>query len=299
MHKDLSSGCIACEGDRRGAFVHRFATPQHKYLFDVNTSRILRVPPVAWDIVDDFGVLTKAELISKHSVTYSSAALIDAYDAMLAARQMGLLLPNRPSQIAVPWDEKHIQERLSGHRTSVSLVVTEQCNFRCAYCVYGGSYATAAPTPRRSCPGRPPGAAFDEFLDHSGQVVVHTVHFYGGEPLLNLPLIRRSMEYIHEHRRQTDVQFAMTTNGSLLEGEAADLLARFQARIAVSLDGPEHVHDRYRRLADGSGTWQRVMHNLRTFLEKFPQYRHNRRLRFHAVIAPPGKPHPWRILWRL
>ena len=269
-------------------FVHRFATASHKYVFDVNTSRVLRLPPAVWDIVEDVGVLADADLLARHGATYSSAEISGACDAIRSAQQEGLLSPNRPNEIVMPYDLEYIQTNLASGRTSLTLVVTEQCNFRCSYCVYGGTYAHRRTHSVARMSWDTARRAIDDFLAHSADAKGRGLRFYGGEPLLDLPLVRQSIEHVHLERGQTDVQFTLTTNGSMLEGEAADLLARYQTRLNVSLDGPEQVHDRYRRLADGSPSWRRVMGNVRLFLEKHPEYRENGRLRFHSVIAPPA-----------
>lgn len=269
-------------------FVHRFATGRHRYLFDVNTSRILRVPSLVWDIIQDVGVLPQADLLAKYGTAYLPTDISTACDAIALAQRDGLLSPNCPDEIVMPYDLQYIQEYLDTRRMSLTLAVTEQCNFRCSYCVYGGTYAHR----RTHSPARMPWEiarrAIDDFLAHSAEAKGRGLRFYGGEPLQNFPLVRQSIEYVCLERRQTDVQFALTTNGSMLEGEAAEFLARYQVRLGVSLDGPREMHDRYRRQADGSPSWGRVTETLRMFLDKYPEYRRNGLLRFHAVIAPPA-----------
>jgi uncharacterized protein len=283
----MSDQTVPAEGEAQSPFVHKCSTKSHKYLFDVNTSRMLRVPAVVWDIVEDFGTVSLPDLVAKYGGTYPASAISEAYDAIVAAREQGLLSSNRPKEISMPYEEEEIAEGLAARRESLTLVVTEQCNLRCTYCVYGGQYAHH----RSHSPGKMSWdvarAAIDEYLAHSGQVAGRSVRFYGGEPLLNLPLIRQTVEYIEQERGQTNVQFSVTTNGLLLQGEAAEFLARHGFGISVSLDGPEHMHDRYRRQKDGSETWQQIVANLRLFLKEHPEYRQGG-LRFHAVVAPPA-----------
>jgi uncharacterized protein len=292
------SGCELCpdgsavgagsEQDRHTPFVHKFATKKHRYLLDVNTSRVLRVPPAVWDIVEDVGTLARPDLISKYAAAHAPGAVSEACDAIAAAQQQGLLSSNRPAEIALPYDEQQIREKLATERTSLTLVVTEQCNFRCSYCIYGGAYSLRRchSEHRMSC--QTARRAIDEFLEHSGQTKARSVAFYGGEPLLNLDLIRQCIEYITLDRRQTDIQFLMTTNGSLLRGEAAEFVAKHRIRLNLSLDGPEKVHDRYRRQKDGSGSWRLVMDNLANLLSQYPQYRQPGLLSLHATVAPPA-----------
>jgi len=76
--------------------------------------------------------------------------------------------------------------------------------------------------------------------------------FYGGEPLLRVPLIREIMDGAPVER------FMIQTNGVLLSRLPAPYRNRFET-ILVSLDGTEDLTDRHR----GQGTYRRVMENVR------------------------------------
>lgn len=287
MVQAMSDQAVRAEVEAQRPFVHKCSTQSHKYLFDVNTSRMLRVPDVVWDIIEDFGVLTLPELIAKYSGTYPESAISDAWDAIAAAREKGLLSSHRPKEITVPYEMEQIVAQLAEYRQSLTLVVTEQCNLRCGYCVYGGRYAHRREHSPKTMPWEVARAAIDEYLAHSEKAPGRSIRFYGGEPLLNLPLLRRTVEYVTQERGVENVLFSITTNGLLLRGEAAEFLAQHRFTIGLSLDGPEHVHDRYRRQVDGSGSWRQVVANVRALLEKYPEYRKGN-LRFQSVIAPPA-----------
>ena len=40
--------------DELSPFIHKFQTDRQKYVYDVNTRRIIRVSCIVWDIIDDF-----------------------------------------------------------------------------------------------------------------------------------------------------------------------------------------------------------------------------------------------------
>ncbi|RLB68177.1 MAG: hypothetical protein DRH08_01690 [Deltaproteobacteria bacterium] len=48
------------------------------------------------------------------------------------------------------------------------------------------------------------------------------------------------------------------TNGLLLNETWAQFLAEYKFLVGLSLDGPEHIHNRYRRSYSGEGTWATV-----------------------------------------
>jgi uncharacterized protein len=112
-------------------------------------------------------------------------------------------------------------------------------------------------------------------------------------------------------KTEADYQASLTTNGYLL---SKTVVARLKnARIddvQITLDGPASVHDQRRILADGRGTFKRVMGNvieasdvfervalrinidlrnkdrIPELLDKIPQGRHNIVLAFRAATSP-------------
>jgi uncharacterized protein len=110
-----------------------------------------------------------------------------------------------------------------------------RCNLRCVYCYaanvrFGGGGDMTFETAQQ---------AVD--LMGSGPF---TLQFAGGEPLLNLPLMEKVMEYTHA--RFPDVRFAVQTNGTLLDEKAAALFKRYRVAIGVSLDGKVKTSEKQR-----------------------------------------------------
>ena len=113
--------------------------------------------------------------------------------------------------------------------------------------------------------------------------------FFGGEPLLHLPLMRRIAAYARSEaiRLQRRLRMVVVTNGTLLEEEAADFLVENDVYVGVSLDGCQAAHDATRVLADGGPTYDRVVRNVRAYLERGE----GPGLRVVAVIDPANVDH--------
>jgi uncharacterized protein len=269
-------------------FVHRFQTKRFKYVYDVNTSRILEVAPVIWDIIGDFGNLSKSEIIAKHSSEYNVNEVSSAYEVILKMQKKhGLLLANRPKHITMPYDEAGIHKELKSQRKILILGVTEACNFRCLYCVFSGKYRVRRHHSTRMMNWDIARLAISDFLSHGGSSGNRVISFYGGEPLLNIKLIRKCVAYTHQKIGKGDMIFSLNTNGSLLAGETADFLASEKFAIVVSLDGPKQIHDRNRRFKNGSPTWKQVVTNIKTFLQEHPEYNTNGLMGVNVVVTPP------------
>jgi len=93
------------------------------------------------------------------------------------------------------------------------------------------------------------------------------LNFYGGEPLLNFPALKRITLDLLKQEERLDKRFYFTvdTNGSLLEGKTARFLARHFVQIGVSLDGRQEIHDVQRPGKYGEATWQKIVNNVKSF----------------------------------
>lgn len=88
------------------------------------------------------------------------------------------------------------------------------------------------------------------------------VHFYGGEPLTNLPAIEAMLNRSND-KELGRFSFAITTNGMCLSPAVIDLLDAGKFQVVLSIDGPAEIHDECRRTAKGAPTHARVIDFLR------------------------------------
>ena len=151
---------------------------------------------------------------------------------------------------------------VDGTLATLVLMLRRSCNLRCAYCYTGAASATTAPDRMDEATAL---RAVDLLFAHLPPQGPATVTFFGGEPLLELPLMRSAAR--HAQRRAEDLgrdlTFAVTTNATAVTREAADLLADLDARVTVSIDGDRDRHDRNRTFPDGRGTYEAAVAGLR------------------------------------
>ncbi len=86
---------------------------------------------------------------------------------------------------------------------------------------------------------------------------------HGGEPLL---LGHSKLELLLERLRDDlkhECRLSIQTNGILLSQSILDLCVRTKTNIAVSLDGPEHIHNLHRIDHGGQGTFERTIAGIR------------------------------------
>ena len=145
---------------------------------------------------------------------------------------------------------------------TIILQVTQNCNLRCQYCVYSGSYINRVHNNKRMSV-EVAKQAIDFLVKHSENSKEISIGFYGGEPLLEVPLIREVVDYAEGVFSGKKLLFNMTTNATLLNIETAKYLYEKKFNVTISLDGPKATHVSNRIFANSNkGTFDAVMQNL-------------------------------------
>lgn len=140
---------------------------------------------------------------------------------------------------------------------SLVLNVANDCNLGCSYCFAAqGDYGA----PRQMMDENTARRSVDFLLQNSGDSDSVTLVFFGGEPLMNLALIRRLVGYANEAGRKAGkkVEFSMTTNATYLTPEVIAFLSDSEIGVAVSIDGPKKYHDVRRTYKSGLGSYDMI-----------------------------------------
>ena len=140
------------------------------------------------------------------------------------------------------------------------IAITEQCNLRCTYCCYSGEYeGNYSHNSRTLCEGDI--QAIYDFIDKTANTKPIRISFYGGEPLVNYPLVQYAIQ-VGQQRWEDDVTFSVSTNGTLLTEERIAWLVNNGVELAISIDGTQPFHDAHRVDAKGNGSYTKVRNAL-------------------------------------
>lgn len=156
------------------------------------------------------------------------------------------------------------------------------CNLACDYCFYLGKKALYPDSSFRMTE-----AVHDAYITQllAAHRTAHkvTVAWQGGEPtLMGLDFFRRSLDFQKKVATPGQrVQNTFQTNGVLLDDDWCRFFHDHQFLVGLSLDGPQDLHDFYRKDAAGQGTHDRVMRAVR-LLQKH-------RVEFNALCAVNAK----------
>jgi uncharacterized protein len=153
-----------------------------------------------------------------------------------------------------------------------TLCLTHDCNLRCAYCYAG-------PKTARRMAWKVARQAVEFCLDHTlkraeliGRPPAAQLGYFGGEPLLEWPLLKRSAEYTMDRadRAHITLKKTVTTNMTLLDEGKVAWLRDNHFYLGLSLDGNAAMHDALRRLSGGSGSHAAAAQALRFFRGPVP-----------------------------
>ena len=87
--------------------------------------------------------------------------------------------------------------------------------------------------------------------------------WHGGETLLRpLSFYQKALRLQQKYAGGHVVDNCLQTNGTLLDEEWCAFLRDNHWLVGVSIDGPQWMHDAYRRDRLGNGSWERVMRGI-------------------------------------
>ena len=129
------------------------------------------------------------------------------------------------------------------------LVITLRCNETCVYCHASRADMEAVHTDMSA-----------EIAEKSIELALGspspfiTIEFQGGEPLVNFTVVKHAIEYGQRRALEVgkSIEFTMVSNLALMDEEKLAFLLDHKVQICTSIDGPEHLHDKQRKLIASS-----------------------------------------------
>ncbi|MCY6958485.1 Cys-rich peptide radical SAM maturase CcpM [Clostridium brassicae] len=247
----------------RNTIIHLFETHGHYYLYDVNVNDIVEINNKAYcDLMDN-----------NYENNKDIKKLIE----------QGFLMQRREFIMQHPLD-KQLEGLLKRNLKSMTLQVTKNCNLRCKYCVYSGTYTNRTHKNERMSETIAY-KSIDFFLEHAIDSEYLNLGFYGGEPILEFDLIKKCIEYMENNKGDKTVTYSMTTNATLLTKEMIEFLNKYSVELTISLDGPKDIHNLNRISADEKvGSFNKVINSIQLVEKECPEY--SKFINFNAVMTP-------------
>jgi uncharacterized protein len=153
----------------------------------------------------------------------------------------------------------------------VVLNITNQCNLACTYCYEYSADRIAQTAGKPKYMQAEIAEASVEMLLHEsgGRPNIH-VTFFGGETLLNFPVMRTTVEYARRRAAELgkQIEFSLTTNATLLNEEIIEFLSENRVGVTVSIDGDRELNDSQRVFHNGKGSYDVIVPNIKKLLKR-------------------------------
>ncbi len=129
------------------------------------------------------------------------------------------------------------------------IIATLRCNETCAYCHASRADMDALHT---DMPIAVAERAVDIILQSPSPFI--TIEFQGGEPLVAFNVVKYVIEYATAQAAPLGkrIEFTMVSNLALMDETKLKYLLEHKVQICTSIDGPEHLHDKQRKLVSAS-----------------------------------------------
>jgi uncharacterized protein len=246
-----------------------FRTDSRGYVYDTGTNRIFACGEVEFNLLNNLMSLEIEEALEMTASTYTPVELLKALDAVRTEIQEKNILKTKRSISFAGAHFDGLKEFVQNHLEMIQLEITERCNLRCVYCIYNPHFTEKRNYGTRDMSLKTAFSAIDH-LAHSSKSQKHVaVTFYGGEPLLCFPLIKSCVKYARKVMPKKDLGFSITTNATLITPSIARFFAKESFGVHASIDGPEDVHNEYRRDANGVGSFQETISGLRMLYDAY------------------------------
>lgn len=151
--------------------------------------------------------------------------------------------------------------------SKITLMISQSCNLRCTYCYGRGGEFGLKDGGLMSKETAEMAMRFFVAKAMPNEMKFSQVTFFGGEPLLNFPLIKHVIEFNKKNFANISFVYTITTNLTLMTQNIAEYFKKENIAILVSLDGFKEIHDKNRLFGDGGGSFNSVMEGIKILNE--------------------------------
>lgn len=245
--------------------VHQFKNNGYNIVLDVCSGSVHVVDDLVYDIIEVFEGRSKGEVAAKlkeEGKEYKEEDIYSAYDDVQSLVDAEQLFTEDIFQTEI-LDFKKRKTVVK----ALCLNVSHDCNLACKYCFAGqGEYHGD-----RALMSYEVGKqALDFLVANSGSRKNLEVDFFGGEPLMNLDVVKQLVEYGRsiEEEKGKKFRFTLTTNGVLLDDDFVEYANKELKNVVLSIDGRKEVNDRMRPTRNGKGSYDIIMPKFKEFAKK-------------------------------
>ena len=138
------------------------------------------------------------------------------------------------------------------------------CNLNCTYCYYLEKENLYKDTKNFKMSDEVLESAIKQYIQ-AQTVPVVTFVWQGGESmLLGLDFFKKAVALQKKYAGEKRIENAFQTNGTLINEDWCKFFHEHDFLVGISIDGPEHIHDKYRPTKNNKGSFSQVMKGIET-----------------------------------
>jgi uncharacterized protein len=249
---------------------HRFEAAGRPFVYLVPSAAIFELDDAADAIMRTLTERPRPhdELVADLAAAHDGAVLSDTIAELLKLQALG---ETRPVAAAPP--PRRVLPLKPIPLQTMVLNVTNQCNLSCTYCYEYGE-DKIVDTENGKKPKFMSDATARESVDfmfkEAGDSKRAHLTFFGGETLLNFPVLKKTVIYAREQAAALgkEVDFSLTTNATLLKPEIVDFVVENGISVTVSIDGPAAMQDKFRVFHNGAGSYDVVAPKIKELIAR-------------------------------
>jgi len=249
---------VLCNIGGKKEMVHTFTALGQYLAADVNSGAVHVLDRMSYDLLSLTEGPMGEELPRQTAAAlpqYAPEELAECWQELLQLQKAGLLFTQEDhldldAAMALP---------KAAMVKALCLHVSHDCNLRCRYCFAStGDFGTGR---RMTMDFETAKKAIDWVVARSGSRRNIEVDFFGGEPLMAMDTVKRTIGYARslEEKHDKVFRFTITTNGVLLDDETIEYIDREMSNVVLSLDGRPCVNDRMRPTVNGKGSYDVIV----------------------------------------
>lgn len=238
--------------------IHRMHLDDHYVVLDVNSGAVHIIDKMIYDILGFYDGNNPEETKAHFKGKYADSDMEEVLAELKELQEAGLLFS---PDFSVPdtFAEEPILKSLCLH-------VAHDCNLRCGYCFadtgdFGGHRALMSKEVAQK--------AIEFAIKGSKKRHNLELDLFGGEPLMNMPVVKFIVDYVRKREKETgkNIKLTLTTNGTLLTDEIVTYLNDNRVMLVLSLDGSKKTHDHMRPYPGHLGSFDKAVEGFKKVIE--------------------------------
>ena len=239
--------------------IHQYKNNGYNMVLDVCSGSVHVVDDVSYDVIALFENHSEEEIVKELKNQYKEDEIKESIEEVKELIKEGMLFTEDIYKDYI----FNVKQRSTVVK-ALCLHVAHDCNLACKYCFaeegeYKGDRSLMSAEVGKK--------ALDFLVNNSGNRVNLEVDFFGGEPLMNMDVVKEVVAYGRELEKTHNkkFRFTMTTNGVLLNDEIMEYLNEEMSNVVLSIDGRKEIHDLMRPTQNKKGSYDIILPKFQKF----------------------------------